>query len=144
MIYLLRHGHAEEGTGDDAARRLTSKGELQARSAGRAMASLGDGVETCLTSPKVRAADTARLACEALGLEPEVAEELRGGRFDSLALSAGRGDTLLVGHEPDFSSELARLTGARVKLRKGGLAVVDGGTLVALLRPKDLVAIASE
>jgi len=143
VIYLLRHGNAEDGVGDDAARRLTPKGERQSRAAGQALASLETAPGACLASPKVRAAETARLACEALGLEPEIAEELRGGPFDSAALAAGRGDVLLVGHEPDFSSEVARLTGARVKLRKGGLAIVDGGTLVALLRPKDLAAIAS-
>lgn len=142
MIYLLRHGDAEEGTGDDAARRLTPKGERQAREAGQALAALGTRPDACLTSPKVRAEDTARLACEALDLEPEVAEELRGGPFDSLALTASRGDVFLVGHEPDFSSEVARLTGANVKLRKGGLAIVDDSTLIALLRPKDLAAIA--
>jgi len=99
---------------------------------------MGVDIDACLTSPKVRAAETARLACEALELEPETANELHGGRFDSLALAAGRGDVLLVGHEPDFSGEVARLTGARVKLRKGGLAIVDGSTLTALLRPRDL------
>jgi phosphohistidine phosphatase len=144
VIYLLRHGDAEEGTGDDAARRLTPKGERQAHAAGEALRSLGAEIDACLTSPKLRAGDTARLACEALGLEPEVAEDLRGGDFDSLALVAGRGDVLLVGHEPDFSGEVARLTGARVKLRKGGLAIVDGGVLVALMRPEDLVAIAGQ
>ena len=92
--------------------------------------------------PKVRAADTARLACKALGREPETADELGGGAFDALALSAGRGEVLLVGHEPDFSAEVGRLTGANVKLKKGGLAVVDGSTLLALLRPKELAAIA--
>ncbi|MDX6608342.1 MAG: phosphohistidine phosphatase [Solirubrobacterales bacterium] len=142
MIYLLRHGEAEKGTVDDAARRLTPKGERQARSAGRALAALGIKPDACLTSPKVRAADTARLACEALGLEPEIAEELRGGPFDSEALAAGRGDVLFVGHEPDFSSEIARLTGGKVKLRKGGLASIDRNTLVALLQPKELAAIA--
>jgi phosphohistidine phosphatase len=143
VIYLLRHGDAEDGHGDDAARRLTTKGERQAEAAGRALAALGAEIDTCLTSPKVRAAETARLACRALGHEPEVAEQLRGGRFDALALAAGRGNVLLVGHEPDFSSEVARLTGASVKLRKGGLAIVDGSTLIALLRPKDLAAIAA-
>jgi len=142
VIYLLRHGDAEDGNGDDAARRLTPKGERQAEAAGRALAALGAGIDTCLTSPKVRAAETARLACRALGLAPEVAEELRSGAFDSLGLAAGRGNALLVGHEPDFSSEIARLTGAKVKLRKGGLASVNGGTLLALLGPKDLLAIA--
>jgi phosphohistidine phosphatase len=138
VIYLLRHGDAEDGNGGDAARRLTAKGEAQARAAGRALAAMGAGIDACLASPKVRAAETARLACEALSVEPEATKELRGGPFDSLALTAGRGDVLLVGHEPDFSGEVSRLTGAKVKLRKGGLAIVDGGTLVALLRPADL------
>ena len=142
MIYLLRHGDAGDGNGDDAARRLTAKGERQAEAAGRALAVLGTEIDACLTSPKVRAAETARLASRALGLKPEATEELRSGSFDSLALASGRGSVLLVGHEPDFSSEVARLTGAKAKLRKGGLAIVDGSTLVALLRPKDLVTIA--
>lgn len=142
MIYLLRHGQAEDGYRDDAARPLTAKGERQARAAGGALAALGVGIDACLTGPKLRAAETARLACEALGLEPETAAELRGGDFDSLTLAAGRGDVLLVGHEPSFSNEVARLTGAEAKLRKGGLAIVDGSVLVALLRPADLAAIA--
>ena len=141
MIYLLRHGEAEDGNGEDSARRLTAKGERQARAAGEALAALKVEIDVCLASPKVRAADTARLACQALGLEPETALELRGGGFDALSLAAGRGDVLLVGHEPNFSDEIARLTGAKVKLRKGGLAVIDGTTLVALLRPRELRAI---
>jgi phosphohistidine phosphatase len=142
MIYLLRHGDAEDGVGDDAARRLTPKGERQATAAGEALAALGQGVDACLASTRVRAADTARLACGALGIEPELTDELRGGPFDALGLATGRGSVLLVGHEPDFSGEVARLTGARVKMKKGGLAIVDGSTLVALLRPKELAAIA--
>jgi phosphohistidine phosphatase len=143
VIYLLRHGEAERGDGDDAARRLTAEGERQSAAAGKALATLGSQLDACLTSPKARAADTARLACVALGLEPETADELSGSGFDSAGLTAGRGDVLLVGHEPDFSNEIARLSGARAKLRKGGLAILDGGTLLALLRPEDLTAIAA-
>lgn len=143
MIYLLRHGEAEQGDGDDAARRLTAKGERQSEQAGEALARLGVKIDACLTSPKVRAADTAKLACQPLGPEPEVAPALSGSEFDSGALGAGRGETMLVGHEPSFSDEIARLTGAKVKLRKGGLAIVDGNTLVALLRPQELAAIAA-
>jgi phosphohistidine phosphatase len=143
MLYLLRHGDAEHETRDDAARRLTPKGERQSRDAGAALATLGAGIDACLTSPKVRAAETARLACEALpGIEPEIAPELAGGGFDALALIAGRGDVLLVGHEPDCSDEIARLTGASAKLRKGGLAILEPAKLHALLRPKDLRRIA--
>jgi phosphohistidine phosphatase len=143
VIYLLRHGDAEEGRGDDDARRLTAKGRRQAQAAGQALAALEAKIDACLTSPKQRAGQTADLACEALGLEPETAAELRGGGFDTLRLAASRGEVLLVGHEPDLSSEIARLTGAKAKLRKGGLAIIDGPTLVALLRPADLTAIAA-
>jgi phosphohistidine phosphatase len=143
VIYLLRHGDAERGDGDDATRRLTDKGERQSQAAGQALSALGAKIDACLTSPKVRAADTARLACQALGAEPEIAEELSGRGFDSIGLSAGRGEVMLVGHEPDFSNEITRLSGAKVKLRKGGLAILDGSTLLALLRPEDLAAIAA-
>jgi phosphohistidine phosphatase len=139
VIYLLRHGDAEDiGAAGDAARRLTEKGERQARDAGRALAAVGAEVDACLASPRVRAAETARIACEALGVEVEITGALQGGPFDALDLAAGRGNVLLVGHEPDFSGEFARLTGANVEMKKGGIAAVDGSTLVALWRPKDI------
>lgn len=143
-LLLLRHGDAEDGDGDDAARRLTPKGERQAVAAGAALAALGIEVDACLASTRVRAAETARLACEELGVEVELTDELRGGPFDGPGLAAGRGDVLLVGHEPDMSGEVARLTGGSVKMKKGGLAIVDGGTLLALLRPGELAAIAAD
>jgi phosphohistidine phosphatase len=144
MLYLFRHGDAEHEAVSDAARRLTEKGERQARDGGAALAGLGARIDACLASPRVRAFETARLACEELpDVEPEIAPELAGGGFDALALAAGRGDVLLVGHEPDLSDELARLTGARAKLRKGGIAIVEGSTLQALLRPADLRRIAA-
>lgn len=143
MIHLLRHGDAEHGDGGDEARRLTAKGERQARTAGMALAALKPAIETCLASPRVRAAETAGIACRALGIEVEICKALRGGSFDATDLAAGRGEVLLVGHEPDFSNEIARLTGARVKLKKGGLAIVDECVLVALLRPGDLLEIAA-
>jgi len=144
VIHLLRHGDAERPDGDDAARELTEKGERQARIAGRALAKLEIEIDACLTSPKVRGAETARLACEPLGIEPEETAELAGGGFDALALAAGRGEVLLVGHEPDFSDEIARLTGGKVRLRKGGLAILDGSTLLALLGPQELKGIAND
>jgi phosphohistidine phosphatase len=143
VIYFLRHGDAEHETSNDADRRLTEKGERQAEAAGRGLAALKAGIDVCLTSPKVRAEQTARLACKHLDVEVEIAEELRGGRFDAVALAAGRGDVLLVGHEPDFSNAIADLTGGRVKLRKGGIACVEENLLHALLRPKDLRSIAA-
>lgn len=137
MTWFLRHGDAEDGN-DDFARPLTEKGKRQAAAAGSALAALGVELDACLTSPRVRALDTARLACDELGLEPEAIEALSGGRIDTAALVAGRGEVLLVGHEPDFSQAVCDLTGARIQMKKGGLACVDGRTLVALLRPAQL------
>ena len=143
MIWLLRHGDAEDGAGKpDAERELTKKGERQSRDAGRAMKAIGVKLDVCLSSPKVRARQTAELACAELGASIELDERLAGGDFDPLELAAGRGEVLLVGHEPDFSRAVAIVTGSRVKLKKGGLAAVDDHLLHALLRPKDLGRIA--
>ena len=79
MIWLLRHGDAAEGSPDDA-RPLTERGEEQARIAGAALAKLGATMELCLSSPKVRAAETARLACEALGVDVILEQRLAEAR----------------------------------------------------------------
>lgn len=142
MLWLLRHGDAADGS-PDAERPLTGKGEEQSRVAGRALAALGVQMDACLTSPKVRAADTARLACEPLGIEPQHEPKLAGGPFDAEALAAGLGDhVLLVGHDPDFSMAVHALTGAQVRMKKGGLAGVEKGELKVLLRPGELRSIA--
>jgi phosphohistidine phosphatase len=142
VLWLLRHGDAADGS-PDAERPLTDKGERQSRAAGLALAALGVEMDACLTSPKVRAADTARLACEALGIEPRLEPKLAGGPFDAEALAAGLGDdVLLVGHDPDFSMAVHGLTGAQVRMKKGGLAGVEKGELKVLLRPDELKLLA--
>ena len=143
MIWLLRHGDAEDGQGKpDAERELTEKGERQSRNAGKALKALGVELDVCLASPKVRARQTAELACEALGTQVEEDDRLAGGDFDPLELAAGRGEVMLVGHEPDVSSAIALVTGSRVRMRKGGIAAIDDHLLHVLMRPKDLRAIA--
>jgi phosphohistidine phosphatase len=139
MIWLLRHGDAAEGS-PDAERPLTDKGREQSRAVGAALKALGVKIDACLTSPKVRGAETARIACEQLGdLEPQLEPKLAGGPFDAEALAAGLGDdVLLVGHDPDFSAAVHSLTGAQVRLKKGGLAGVDRGELIVLLRPREM------
>jgi phosphohistidine phosphatase len=142
LLWLLRHGDAEAGS-PDAERRLTRKGRDQSKTAGRALAAIGVELDACLASPKVRAAETARLACDALGVELELEPKLAGGPFDAEALAAGLGDdVLLVGHDPDFSSAVRALTGAQVRMKKGGLAGIESGELRVLLRPNELKRIA--
>jgi len=144
LIWLLRHGDAEDGEHKpDDQRELTDKGRAQSRHAGLALKELGVELDACLSSPKLRAEQTAELACGPLGVEVELDDRLGGGDFDPLELAAGRGEVLLVGHEPDFSGAVALVTGSRVKFKKGGVAAVDDHLLHALYRPKDLKRIAS-
>jgi phosphohistidine phosphatase len=144
VIWLLRHGEAADGS-PDAERRLTDKGERQSRDAGAALAALGVELDACVASPKVRAADTARLACQAFaGLEVSLDKRLAGGPFDPAEIVAGLGEeVLLVGHDPDFSMAVHRLTGAQVRMKKGGLAGVHKGELVVLMRPSELSGLAA-
>ena len=148
QLWLLRHGEAEpHEAGPDDERELTERGRGQARSAGRALAALELPFQLAFTSPKVRARATAELACAELGVEPLVHAPLRSG-FDldgalELVYAAEEDQRLLVvGHDPDFTQVVRDLTGARIELKKGGVAGVrlDGtrGELVALLRPREL------
>jgi phosphohistidine phosphatase len=156
QLWLLRHGDAEpHGTRPDAERRLTAHGEDQARTAGVALTRLRVDFDATLFSPKTRARQTAELAAvqwseeqrARLSVHPPLAGDF--GAQQALAELAGLtadGRLLLVGHEPDLSSIAGDLTGARVDLKKGGLAVVRlegaGGELTVLLRPRELALIA--
>ena len=142
MLWLLRHAEAADGVPDED-RPLTDRGVVQARDAGLALAALGANLEVCLTSPKRRALQTAQLACEALDLEPVIEPALSGHPFDPLSLTAGLEEVLLVGHDPSFSLTVHDLTGAQARMRKGGLAGIQKGELVVLLRPRELAAIAA-
>jgi phosphohistidine phosphatase len=153
QLWLLRHGEAvPHDSKADVERELTARGERQARAAGAALGRLGLEFAACYTSPKVRAHDTARLASEALNVECAVADVLASG-FDAdaaleLLLAHGPDDkVLVVGHEPDFSRVVHDLTGGRVDFKKGGVAAITiqrgAGTLIVLVRPRELEAIAS-
>ncbi len=149
QLWFLRHGEAvPHDARPDAERELTDRGRDQSRSAGRAFVALELPFQDVFTSPKVRARETAELACEPLGVEPVVHEPLAEGfdLRDALTLLRAAGEdqrVLVVGHEPDFSHTLHDLTGASVALKKGGVAGVrmegpSRGVLVALLRPREL------
>jgi phosphohistidine phosphatase len=152
QLWLLRHGEAvPHESKPDADRELTPRGERQALAAGAGLARLGIEFDACYTSPKVRARDTARLACRELNIEPQEEDVLTDGfdRDDALELLYRHGAdarVLVVGHDPSFTDVVQELTGARVDFKKGGIAVVRaeraGGELLALLRPRELESLA--
>jgi phosphohistidine phosphatase len=153
QLWLLRHGEAEpHDARPDPERRLTARGEDQSRAAGLALASVDITFARVFTSPLVRALDTARLACDALGVEPEIRDVL-AGRFDAgaaadlIAEAGPEARILVVGHEPDFSQTVEQLTGATIDMKKGGIAAVrisdPEPELIVLLRPREIDPIAA-
>jgi phosphohistidine phosphatase len=142
MIWLLRHAEAAPGQPDEA-RPLTPRGLNDAKSVGAALKRLGIRLDTCLSSPKRRAMETAELACKPIGLEVTIEPALATSAFDLHKLTAGLGDALIVGHDPTISAALRALTGARVQMRKGGLAGIDGEELVVLMTPAEIGAVSA-
>lgn len=152
ILYFLRHGDAEPaGAGGDAARALTPSGEAALQAAAPLWQRLNLRPDVVITSPLVRARQTASLLCAAIGCResPVVDERLRPGA-DWGAMARGMADhpqaarVLFVGHEPDLSQVVAELTGAAsVRMRKGALACVEfygvpepgGGELAWLIDP---------
>lgn len=157
QLHLLRHAHAGDPmkwSGPDDARPLSEKGRLQAERLGLLLANAAFDPDAILTSPKLRALDTARLVATPLGMPVRVVEELAGPLdIESVeALLDALGNPrrpLLVGHDPDFSELAAALVGvAELPIRKGALVRIDltrpfepgAGTLRWLLPPELLAS----
>ena len=133
-LYLLRHAHAGDPlgwAGPDDGRPLSAKGEKQAERLGAFLAGIGFTPGTIITSPKLRAAQTAEIVGRQLGVQVTVDERL-GDALGTASLEAilrDGGDPVrpvLVGHDPDFSDLVAELCGSgNVPMRKGALARID-------------------
>jgi phosphohistidine phosphatase len=136
-LYLVRHGLAEErgdAWPDDAKRPLTEEGMARMRKAVRGLARLSVSIDLILTSPLVRARQTAEIV--AAGLEPRptilnVDALTPAGTFTSLAgeleKHARRTRIALVGHEPNIGEIAARLVGSRhpIEFKKGAVCRID-------------------
>ena len=134
ILYFLRHGRAEHTPGrEDFERRLTNEGEAQLRAAAPLWRRLKVRPQVVLTSPLVRAAQTADLLCEGLGTKkrPVEHDRLRPGAgwsdlVQAMADHPSANRVLFVGHQPDLGSAVELLTGANaVRLRPGSLACVE-------------------
>jgi len=162
MLSLLRHGIAvargSSGDEDDAERSLTAKGERRMRRSAEGMLALGLTYDLILSSPYLRARQTADIVAQTL-------KTAEGIHLSDTLTPAGsprqllvalhtdyreRQEVLLVGHEPYLSRLISTLlTGGpnlSVVMKKGGLCTLDVETLrfgrcaslVSLLTPSQL------
>jgi phosphohistidine phosphatase len=126
-IYLCRHAHAEPGD-PDALRPLSAIGVEQARRLGAELAARDDRPLVVLTSPLLRARQTASLIAEATGSTVEIDDRLAPGAHpDDLADAVhGRtGPVVTVGHQPDCSEIAVALTGRDPGFPAGGMLAID-------------------
>ena len=142
-LYLIRHGLAEErgpAWPDDNKRPLSDHGISRLRRAGRALARLGLTPDVVLTSPLVRARQTAEIVAGAFSPHPPIVNVdalVPGGAMPAvgaeIAKHARRPHIFLVGHEPGMGELAAWLLGSRrpVEFKKGGICRIDveGATL---------------
>jgi phosphohistidine phosphatase len=133
LLHLLRHadaGDPEAWEGPDAVRPISDKGRKQSKRLGEHLARIGLQADVFITSPKIRAAETAELVAAHLKAKVSVDARLAGPfEIDDLeAMLRDAGDperAVFVGHDPDFSEALSEMCGSQLTMRKGALARVE-------------------
>lgn len=151
-LYFLRHGiavDAEVWHGSDSDRPLTPDGIARMKREAKAMQRLGIVPDIVVSSPLLRAKQTAEIVAARLELGNRLREDARVGfgfGADDARAIAGEHETarsiMFVGHEPSMSGTIGKITGgSRIDFKKGGLACVEldddsPGRLAWLLTPK--------
>jgi phosphohistidine phosphatase len=136
-LYLIRHGvAAERGEEfpDDSKRPLTAEGVARLRKEAKALEGLDVGFDQILSSPLVRARQTAEVFAEELKGKPPIANTdaltpagSPGAVIQELAKHMRKARIALVGHEPNMGELAAFLIGAKVPLpfKKGAICRID-------------------
>jgi phosphohistidine phosphatase len=126
LVFLVRHAHAEAGDPDDL-RPLSPGGHEEARTLGDRLAAHPTPPRVVVSSPLLRARQTAEAIAEATGAELHVAAKLApGATTDDLrkALGSRAGPLAVVGHQPDCSEIAVELTGNDPGFPPAGVAEI--------------------
>jgi phosphohistidine phosphatase len=155
-LYLIRHAQAVDGELGmrDEDRPLTAQGRRQALDVGNALARHGVRFSRIVTSPLVRAVETAELVAVTVGFDRglDVSDAMTpDGHWKHLVKTvleplAGEPSLALFGHEPSIGHFLSKLLGQKgLSMQKGGVARLDfkhadeTARLVWTLSPKHLL-----
>jgi phosphohistidine phosphatase len=149
-ICLVRHGIAEErgSQADDSLRPLTERGRVRMEAAAEGLATLIHP-DLILSSPLLRARETAEIVAAATGAPVEECDALANGDNESLLAAAYRDTVVAVGHEPHISNFLGWALGTKhlpVEIKKGSATLITfegtpepgAGTLDWFLPPRAL------
>jgi len=136
LLLWMRHGIAEElrEGQTDASRALTEIGKQKTREASRGLQILQNKIDLIVSSPLLRAVQTAQIAADVFGnSKPEIWPELESAEYSALASrleNINATSVLLVGHEPGFSRCVARFltgdeSGLEISFKKAGVCALD-------------------
>lgn len=134
ILFLLRHADAEDFASSDFDRSLTAKGLEQSAKVGKFCVRNGLRPDLILSSPVVRAIQTADIVGKAVGAGPVTEPGLACGMtppalLGLLAAHTGRGSVMVVGHEPDLGNAISMLVGladpCSILVRKASLTMID-------------------
>jgi len=137
-IYFLRHADAEDFAETDFDRKLTVKGLDQAARVGNFCVARGIKPTTILTSPLVRARETANIVGRKLGVEPVIQDWIACGMqpatlFEKLIARGKPESLMIVGHEPDLGVAIASFLGlddcSVLNIRKATLTGIEAFSL---------------
>lgn len=140
VIHFLRHAEAVDELDSDFTRKLTTKGLEQAEKVGKFCVRSGLIPDVILSSPVLRASQTAEIVGKATGRTPVIEKWLACGMdpdmlYKNLTAHAKHETVFLVGHEPDFSCAISSLLGVSdplaILIRKASLTAVDAPWLEA-------------
>jgi phosphohistidine phosphatase len=126
LVFLVRHAHAESGDSDEL-RRLSARGRAEAQALAQRLATHPTPPSVVLSSPLLRARDTAEAIADATRSELRIDDRLApGATADALrdSVAAEDGPVAVVGHQPDCSQIALELTGADPGFPTGGVAEI--------------------
>jgi phosphohistidine phosphatase len=131
LVFLVRHAHAEKGE-PDGSRQLSQRGRDEASALAKQLAGHDSRPDLVLTSPLVRARQTAAAIADEVGVELRVDERLAPGATLLLVREAiqdvdGDGPVAVIGHQPDLSEVAFELTGEDPGFPTGGVAEIELG-----------------
>ena len=147
-LCFLRHGEADwpNWTKPDDQRPLTERGRKEMKRVAKFLERLKFIPDSLLTSPLPRASQTAEIVGRRLGIElqtePALAHGFNVERLRRLLAERDAESVMIVGHEPEFSEVIGKLTGGKIKISKAGVALLDidrsctSATLLWLFPPK--------
>ena len=127
LLFLVRHAHAEKGDPDEL-RPLSERGQREARALATQLAGHDTPPATVLTSPLLRARQTADHIAQSTGVELQVDERLAPGMTPEhlrKALAGAEEPVAVVGHQPDCSEVAYELTGRDPGFPTGGVAEIE-------------------